>query len=143
MQGASANEQGYADPRSVSGVAQVESRVIHYLLFIERKLSNSSTVKPDGHVARTTSLDMGRDERSGPTLRVKISRSLLRILNHNVSDVAVMVIHPSNEGSNAWEMEDCKVHVPLTGRVDFEFSGNTNTGNTSVLLRDSHFRVFP
>jgi hypothetical protein len=86
---------------------------------------------------------MGRDERSGPTLRVKISRSLLRILNHNVSDVAVMVIHPSNEGSDAREMEDCKVHVPLTGRVGFEFSGNTNTGNASVLLRGSHCRVFP
>jgi hypothetical protein len=110
---------------------------------MECKLSNSSTVKSDGHVARTTSLDMRRDERSGPTICVKISRSLLRILNHNVSDVAVMVIHPSNEGSDAREIEGCKVHVSLTGRVGFEFSVNTNTGNASVILRDSHCRVFP
>jgi hypothetical protein len=110
---------------------------------MECKLSNSSTVKLDGQLARTTSLDMGRDERSGPALRVKISRSLLRILNHNVSDVAVMVIYPSNEGSNALEIEGCRVHVSLTRGVGFEFSVNTNTGNASVLLRDSHCRVFP
>mgnify|MGYP007095840497 FL=1 len=110
---------------------------------MERKLSDSSTVKPDGHVARTTSLDMRRDERSGPTLRVNISIILLRILNHNESDVAVMIIHPSNEGSNAREIEGCKVHVSLTGGVGFEFSVNTNTGNASVLLRGSHCRVFP
>jgi hypothetical protein len=110
---------------------------------MECKLSNSSTVKPDGHVARATSLDIRRDERSGPTLRVNISRSLLRILNHNVSDIAVMVVYPSNERSNAREIEGCKVHVSLTGGVGFEFSVNTDTGNASVLLRDSHCRVFP